>query len=775
MKRILLLISLLFLAEALASPTIENFSITPNNLWIGDAPAISLGCFDENHTINSVYSKIVGPYIIFPTLNFAPSGGIYILESSRIKPYLDRTGKFTVTVYCVNDANETSTNSGTFTISELTLDVSPLKSNSVYAGDNIEVNLQVKKDGSQINTYDVTFHSFFDNQVSEFTPTQPYYDERKGWVLKMNSPTSIGDHELKVLVNYNGREIFYITQITVKKPIQFEITLNNNTEISSSDNITLRIKAFEKDNKITLKKDYLILKMDSTEISSDKFSILNSGSIYDDITLIPPALSVGSHNFRVEFNYKGYSLKEERTIFYVSPFYGKILNYNDEPISTEFILSSNGIEKRVKTEKNGSYYGFIYPSTYKIQIKFPSSVVDLTGVNIQEGDFDKLILYNYFENFDVSGIRGASVYFYDIYPEFSNGSIKMYYDSRYLINEKDLGVYGCSNWDPEDNVCDGNLEDVDFELDDRNDYVKVEGIDYNTYVIGNEKSISLEFSLNKRQYYVSDFLTVDGIVKDDIHEPVGNATVNVLIKGTAISSLETSSGNGIFSMKMPVPENEGNYTILINVEKNSYGKFNTSSTIEILKKREVSLVFPQTIRVEQGENSSVELSIVNVGQADLSNVNLSINGIPSSYYTLAEELGELKVGEVKRAVVNFFIPTNATEGTFSGKFKASYMGRSKEEIFGFTVVPKSDDGNQTNQEFKPSPAIGKFILPQISLPDFKLLYIIPFALVSFVSAFIIKKSKKSMISEDGDIKKMFSEIKLEIRSKDKKEGNSQNP
>jgi len=225
---------------------------------------------------------------------------------------------------------------------------------------------------------------------------------------------------------------------------------------------------------------------------------------------------------------------------------------------------------------------------------------------------------------------------------------------------------------------------------------------------------------------------------------------------------------------MSTPEEEGNYTLLITVEKNPYDKFTTTSEIEVIKKRDLSILAPGTVRVKQGEESSVELSIVNTGQADLSDIIVSVEGVPDGYYSLNQKLSYLKTEEKKKVIVKFSIPENASEGTFSGKFRAEYGGNSKEEIFGFTISAKSDEKEENpiedKNETNPIP-IGKIVLPNISIPNIDLLnYILPLSLTAFLGSFLLKKRKvKTNKINDGDeeIKKIFTEIKAGIRPKNK--------
>ena len=119
-KFVLLLVALFLITIPLASaaPTIENVSVQPSSLWLGEYTTISLKCFDNNYTIEQVYADIIGPSITLPTMYFTKSNENYTLSIDE--EYLDRTGDFDVTISCENNESNISTDSASFTVSELT-------------------------------------------------------------------------------------------------------------------------------------------------------------------------------------------------------------------------------------------------------------------------------------------------------------------------------------------------------------------------------------------------------------------------------------------------------------------------------------------------------------------------------------------------------------------------------------------------------------------------------------------------------------------------------
>jgi len=444
-----------------------------------------------------------------------------------------------------------------------------------------------------------------------------------------------------------------------------------------------------------------------------------------------------------------------KDVQYTIPFSGVVLNYNGDPVYTEFSFSSENYTKTIKTDKNGNYSGTISPGVYDIKAKFSSSAeVNLLGASIEERDLKNIIIYNYYGNLDVLGIRSAGTYFFDISPSFSRGTIRMQYSQNLIKGE--IFVYRC-DWDKNKRTClDG--DEINFDLDERNNQVEVKAYRSSAYIIGTKKSLDPTFSSDKNTYYLGEIITINGVVRDDIHESVGDATVNCIIEGTSISSTLKSSSNGIVSFKITAPTEEGNYTIKIETTKESYEPSEKEIKIEVVEKKDISIVAPDTIRVEVGKPYSLDVSLVNIGQGALSEILFSIDGIPKEYYSFEGSLGYLDPGEEKKIPIKFLIPENSSEGTFAGKFKVEFEGKSKEKIFGFTILPKSVEAPKKNET--ESIPTGKFTLPKITISSKQIIYSSVLILASFSIAFTLKKLNRQ--SKKDDISKIFSEIKSQL-------------
>lgn len=193
---------------------------------------------------------------------------------------------------------------------------------------------------------------------------------------------------------------------------------------------------------------------------------------------------------------------------------------------------------------------------------------------------------------------------------------------------------------------------------------------------------------------------------------------------------------------------------MLSAVKYPYLKFDSSMILEIVKSKDLSIVFPDTVKVKEGESLTQNFTITNIGQTDLYNLNISLTGVPSEYYTLTDKIEKLKVGEEKTVSVYFSVPYNISLGTYSATLKVFNEDLSKEKIFGFTIVGQ----NQTTTV--PTTGIsGKIVLPEIT-PD--LIYILMFAAVVFTLAFLLKR-RKVRKQRRYDFKNLLFEIKNHIK------------
>ncbi|MEM5794206.1 MAG: hypothetical protein QXS48_01855 [Candidatus Aenigmatarchaeota archaeon] len=652
---------------------------------------------------------------------------------------------YTLNLTCKNSSGEFSSLYN-FYVSNLEAKIESLSQG--YLGDEIAtLVLSVKKDGSPLSENQVSFSTKPIN-LKGWYYSSPFY------TLLLEVPKALGTYNLEVLANvsvqgYEIKQIKLGKTFEVKQPLELSLSLDKK-EVKAGDTISLTISALERGEPVLLTKDYLSIKVGSEEIEKDKINLYSSGSAFK-LEFQAPELSPGEYDLLVTMNYKNYSVAQKKTIAYVFQASGKIADLNNQGISTEIKFFKDGQERKFVTDSSGSYSGFLVPGNYNLQISFPQATLYLYNVTISS--FEDPIKYYFFDS-DVEGIRVAGLFVFEFKLPYSSAKISMRYDERKVSNEKDLVVYKCSDFNPSNKFCNSEWKKEVATIDAVSNLVTIETKSLSAYAIGTRKSLVLDFSFEKSSYTLKEIVKVRGLVKDETNSLVPNA----LIKASSDFGLNVSTysdSSGIFYFEFFAPESEGTYKVLISAEKGSYISSNKSLAFQVVKKREVSLVVPDTIRILKGENRTIIFSLINTGQTQILNLSISITGLPESYFKVQERVDKIEVGEKLDLPVIFTIPSDAKEETLSLTFKIFSEDFSKEEVFGLTIVSE----NATQSISMPSAA---FSLPELPLTKSDLIYLSIFAVFCVSLAFVLKKTKKR-VKERERIKNLLSDIKMEIR------------
>jgi hypothetical protein len=748
MKKYIIILLFLILAQRTASalPVIDNVSTSPQSLWLGESPIISLNCFDnENKTITSVYANTSGPGIILPRLDFTgvnPFTGNY----NQFKTYLNRVGNYNVIISCNNNESQSTTFSTSFTISKLTGLISYIDSIG-YIGDEIEIDFLVKKDDVILSS-GVSFNITLNDQIKQLkVPTA--YDLSKGWVLKLDSPSTEGTYNVKVYAYYDRANASNSSSISIMKRIDFGVVSLSKNWVNGNENITLSLKAKDMGNIIDVNKNNLNIQIASTSVNI--LSIDRSGDLYN-VRITVPSLSAGTYELRSTLSYESSSYSDTKSIDYIVEVNGKIVDSNNKGISTQIKFFSGNVEKlRLSTDGTGYYSSSIPPGTYDVQIIFPQSTLYLDYVSIS--NFNDPVKYFYSNEDLVSGIRSAGLFGYEVALDYDEANIEMNYNEKNLFDETQLTIFKCSNWNSGRKTCNDNWFEVYGDFDTVRNLAKLNLTSLSAFVVGERKAINVNFNLDSERYYTESIVKIIGLVKDLDGSNVNNATVKMYVKNTEIKINTSSDNNGVFSIEFKAPKNEGNYTLVLSAEKSPYISFSGSKNFDVIKSRTVEILIPDTIKLKQGQSFTQEVSIVNTGQANLLNLNISLTGIPTNYFNLTNFIGRLNENEENKIFIYFSIPENAEKKTYGATLEVSNSEIKQERVFGFTVVDKNE-----TIDIQSTPA-GRFILPKL---DSNSVYIIVFAVAVFSIAIFLKKMKIKK-SKRSDIKDFLSDVKDSIR------------
>jgi len=750
MKKYFIVLLILIIIQRLsyAFPIIDNvsFNVNPPSFWLGENPIISLNCYDnESKVINSVYANTSGPGIILPRLDF--TGTNPFIGNYNQLPYLDRVGNYSVNIYCNNNESQSTSYSTSFTISKLTGVIKYIDSIG-YIGDEIEIDFRVKKDDAILSS-GVSFNVTLNDQLKQLKASPAYDSYNNDWILKLDSPSTEGTYNVKVYAYYDRANASNSSSISVMKRIDFGVVSLSKSWVNDNENITLSLKAKDMGNVIDVNKNNLNIQIASTSVNI--ISIDRSGDLYN-VKITVPTLYAGTYSLTSTLSYEGSVYYDTKSIDYIVEVKGKIVDNNNKGISTQIKFFSGNVEKlRVSTDSAGCYSSSIPPGTYDVQIIFPQSTLYLDYVSIN--NFDDTIKYFYSTEDLVSGIRSAGLFGYEVALDYDEARIEMNYNEKNLIDETQLTIFRCSNWNSGRKACNDNWYEVYGDFDTIRNLAKLNLTGLSAFVVGERKAINVNFNLDSERYYTDSVAKIVGLVKDIDGNNVDNATVKIYVKNTDIKINTTSDNNGVFSIEFKAPKNEGNYTLVLSAEKTLYISFSSNKNFEVIKSRTVEILIPDTIKLKQGQSLTQEVSIVNSGQADLLNLNISLTGIPTNYFNMTNFIGRLNENEENKIFIYFTIPEDAEKKTYGATLEVSNSEIKQERVFGFTVVDKNETIN-----IESTPA-GRFILPKI---DSNSVYIIIFAIAAFSLAIFLKKIKIKK-SKRSDVKDFLSDVKDFLR------------
>jgi len=760
MKKILLLLIVLLISFSIskAIPVISNLSVNPSSLWLGESATISLKCVDdnENNTIQRVYLNVSGPDVFISDWDMdILENNVYSLTIDN--SYLYKTGDYLVNVYCKNNITEITPDKKSFKISQLTNEINQIIPEPSYLGDEIEINVFVRKDNIKL-TSGVNFTITIGDYEKIFNQNPPpLYDGSKGWILRIDLPESTGVYDLLVKSQYDRTQATSKTQIEIKQPLQFDLVNIDKKWLKNDDNITLTFQASFKGESFSLSENNIKIWINDNECEILETSRVGS---YSYVKIKIPNLSPGEYDLKIRLTYKDFIKELTEKVDYVVSISGEIINTDGKPVSTSIEFRNDKLTKKIVTDSNGHYLTEIPIGTYDVELKFPRSTVILSEVNIN--DFNDAIRYDESTSeVNEEGIGVGGIFVYEFALSFEDAYVEMKYDDSNIPDEDRIDVYRCDNWNFGKRVCNGEWNEVNTDIDSIRNYVKLNTTSLSTFLIGYKKQMIIDANVEKYQYYLNDIIKVLGIVEDEEQKPVEEAIIKGKISGTDIEFTTRADNGGVFAIEFQGPSEEGTHELIITAEKSSYAKVEQTVKFEAIKSKKLTLTVPSSLKIKQNENATTEFLVNNLGQTDFHDLKISVEGIPN-YYTLFEtEFNEIKAGIEKRIPVIFEIPKDAGVQSYTGKVKVKYNDSILEDEFILTILEaeKKTEDNNSSESSKLNLPSANIILPNFSFEAF---LISIFSVVSIGGAIWFKKKKINPNEERVDIKNLLLDIKREI-------------
>ncbi len=771
-------ISLLSLGNfAYAFPEINNLYVQSQEIWLGETETIFLNCTDDNGSaISGVYADISTSTALFPGNSFlSDANSTYCLAISTAESSnFNKAGTFDVITYCENELGESTNSSISFIVSNLSIEISDMAS-PIYIGDIAEVSLFVKKDGNTITSNDVSFSMFINNEARSFA-SQPYYDFEKGWVLRFEINALVSAPSiLSISADYSGAKVSIDKAVDIISPLDFSITDIDEDWVSSGDTITATLKATYRGTPITILEDYISVRLDSTKVDIFDISSSSTSNAYD-LAFELPSLSAGRHKLKIDFDDNSHTVQDSENIIYVISASGVIFSDTGNH-KVDLIFDSGSLRKEVRTDISGKYSISFPPDDYNIQVKDDFAVLDIFDADIDA--FEDPIKYQSLYTTHVGGISGEGVFYYALASEldYLSANIKIKYDSAKINDISSIEVYACNSWNTGNRKCNSEWTIIPSVIDSLRKTATIsDAVIGAAYIVGSKDSLSLGAALEKVSYNINEDIRITGLSQDSAKDIVPDAILNASIEATAITASSVSDSKGLFSFNIQNPGVEGNYTLLVELSKDPYISSQKQIIFEVVKSKDVSVVSSDTVRLNLGESSEVQFLVINTGEADLSNISISLKNIEDSYYQMIypETIDILKKSEEIPVIVYFIIPENATVGITSASFEISGIGFSKGHGFVMNILPLRNESIDTvSVSSDTSETLSSFdIFPSIGMPTGQSLQIIAqsgaiylavFAFISISTALLFRKRRLTTLY-DQELRKINKQLIFDIRN-----------
>jgi hypothetical protein len=775
-----LICTVLFTVTSLvqAYPVTSNISITPSNPWIGWDVGISTDCIDDSgNQITRVYTNVSGPGISFSEIDLVPiSGSTYNID--LLGSDLTEIGIYSVSVGCRNDLGEEQSVSSSFRVSELSGAITSVSDigyfgdeGIIYADEKFDAYFLIKKDDVPV-THNIDFYAILNNQDMPIQTPIPYWTG-KGQRLRMTAPNSDGNYMLELLAEFQGESVLVQTGVQVRDLLKLEILSIDKSSISEVEPVNVRIKATERGNAIAITESDLRITLvndDNAEYDVIIESVKQDSSGYT-IEITPPNLVPGRYRLRIEFDYNGKGMVEEEDLYYTIPISGEI-SHNGKGMVVELqFTDDDGLTRSWLTDSKGLYSGQLSPGTYDITLRHRESKLILYDVDITE--FDDPIRYYYLGDRPISGIDNAGLFVFEAALSYSSAFVELHYMEKSVDGpESALGVYRCSDWNGEE--CYSEWEELDSDVDTVRNSAEVTVSSLSAFAVGTREGIKSEISLDKEEYNLYDDLHLDGLAIFDDNHVLADAAVTGIIKGTSKSATTTTNQDGVFNLDFTVPDEPGEYTIKVTIEKEPFSSISAEKIFNVVKSRSLSIDIPTGIKLEAKGNKIINFTIKNTGQLELTDVTITFEDVTDAITVIMERdnIGALDPQEEASLSFDLISLLNSTttytmkvvvdsdEGVGAEKSIAVTTERRSGNLAGIGGPDNGSDSSNSDSGF--------------SLPDFSLVagvisnisggvgYLLALFVGSVSFAILMRKKRLSRVLERDWITNKLSSMRLEI-------------
>ncbi len=747
MRSVWVLALVLFLValapEVQAAPAIENLSV--GQIWLGH-PALITGKCTDTESIASVTASVVGPDIVLPEQTFVLLSGMYQLLIPEF--YLTKVGTYNGTVTCKNSLGESTQAQVLFPVSSLTLELTAPP--SVFSGQAMTIAAKLKKDGTPItpDAGPVTF-SVTANQPLPLNYAPPY-DLASGFLLSVMPPPA-GSYSLLVTANYSGTSVAATAPLTVVPFIDISVYSVDKVLAAKGDNLTIAIQAIDKGNPVALLPSQVSVSVGGAAAALSDFQ--NNAEITTFKAQVPGGS--GSSELKTTVTYQGKAYTDTRTIFITIPVSGKLEDDTGKGIGATLQFTGSSGSFLLTTDSSGTYAGAIPPGSYTLTVTVPKAIVRFTGLTITAFNDPLRISV---PSSSVQGFSVAAIALVESSLPFATVEVTLPYDEQKLPSEDKAGVYWCSSWNGASQKCDSSWDLQAATVDKIKNEGKFNTTSTGAFLVGAVAALQPSLTLDKTIYTTHDLIRVNGIVIAG-SPPVAVSGVTITgTLGVAPLTPVTTGADGTFSFEL-LPPGPCTCMLTLTFAQNPFTSVTKTLPVEVVKKQQLVVVPPESVKIERGKELDFEILIVNSGDTEFADVQISFSGIPDGYATVSPTaIPTLAAGAQEKIHIHVQIPGDASKGTLTATLRAQSGAVSSERAFGFTILAPAEI-----HDILPAPRnasgqlTGNVFLTSVGWDSILVLVI---AAVSFVTAAFWRRRKPAA----ADLRGVLSGIRRQVET-----------
>ena len=658
---------LLFLFSLASASHALSCGIAPTELWVNSnidswltQNYISINC---TCSCTHAWADLTGNTNTIAHVNLENVSGYYTGTIS-----LENTlpsGNYKINIYCSNSStNESGNESTILTVDELSSNLVSTAPPLIYPGDVLDLRLEFKNNADPVTT-GATFEICLGSTQIPLQGTPVF--TANYWNIKAKVPQSFDDydmHDLKITATYKEQSISLISYDYCEINPLLNVNIINPPfftpyRLTDTEDIEVTLEVLHK--KDLIDKSYISgfeAKLDGKKVKIEKIDYIDDDWIL--LVNIPKcAPREKPYDLDIYVTYKEVDAKSSKSIpiQFSLPFKGTLLNAKDSPASSVDIrLKSSYFEEKIKTDNAGHYSTVIPPGTYTIEILFPQFQTKLIDVDLRssDGNFEliqNIIQYDYFESKDIDSKKTVVL---EVALPFKGAHLKIPYSDAEFTDEDRIMVYRCKKWNYNERICEGGWEDIEATIDTQRNLISIYTEALSAFTIFEKKSINLDVSLDKEKYCLEEKLNLNGKLLDEELNAISDATITYNVEG--ISGKVTTDSSGDFSATLSAPEKEGTFDLNVEARKDPY-LIKKTIKITTYRKKALAISTPVSPSLDLDIPSFIAFTISNTGQSAVTDIALSVSGIPEGWYQLSSsKIDQLDAGENQEIEMKLLLP-----------------------------------------------------------------------------------------------------------------------